>query len=312
MSKFDIIPCQPNTPEWLQLRKQGIGGSDAPGILGESKYENATPYQIYLEKLGLTDSKVIEDYQRRGHILEPAVLQWYREESKYDAQPVQAIYRSKEFPWMQFTPDADIEGHDINVQVKTSRLYSAWGDEHTDEIPLEIIIQSQHEMVVTGDPVTHIPVLLPSLEFRLFVVEADDAIQQSIIQAEHDFWHLNILQCVEPDATSSEDINIKFRSAHGGIAKIFAMTDIVKWEELKSCRERKKFYEGREEELKNHFKLIMGENSTLENEGGTKLATWNASKPGQKFDMDTFKKVYPAIYDRFLVDKPSHRTFLIK
>jgi putative phage-type endonuclease len=64
MSSLELIP---NTPEWLEARKEYIGASDAPVIMGVSPY--STPYQLWQKKLGL-----LEETQTfamaRGHSLE--------------------------------------------------------------------------------------------------------------------------------------------------------------------------------------------------------------------------------------------------
>ena len=63
-----------NTPEWEEMRKNKIGGSDAPVIMEVSPYK--TPYELWEEKLDLRPSATPTYNMARGHILEdPARLE---------------------------------------------------------------------------------------------------------------------------------------------------------------------------------------------------------------------------------------------
>lgn len=57
--------------EWLQWRKKGIGGSDAPVIVNAS--EHRTPLQLYDEKLSADITEEDNFIQRRGNEIEPRV-----------------------------------------------------------------------------------------------------------------------------------------------------------------------------------------------------------------------------------------------
>jgi putative phage-type endonuclease len=66
------------TPEQLELRRSGIGGSDIAAILGLSPY--ATPLDVFRSKV---ENYVQSDSWafRRGRLLEPVVAQIYAEET---------------------------------------------------------------------------------------------------------------------------------------------------------------------------------------------------------------------------------------
>lgn len=59
----------PNTPDWEKMRKDKIGASDAPVIMGISPYE--TPFQLWQRKVELKAEKQSTFYMQRGHDLEP-------------------------------------------------------------------------------------------------------------------------------------------------------------------------------------------------------------------------------------------------
>lgn len=56
---LEILKIEHNTPEWLEHRKTGIGGSDAAAILGLSPFK--TNIQVWEEKVGLREPDDISD-----------------------------------------------------------------------------------------------------------------------------------------------------------------------------------------------------------------------------------------------------------
>ena len=53
--------------EWLKLRQNGIGGSDAAAILGLNPYKS--PLAVYADKRGLTNPRRTRNPCGRGEIL---------------------------------------------------------------------------------------------------------------------------------------------------------------------------------------------------------------------------------------------------
>ncbi len=45
--QFEFIKAEQRSEEWLKLRREGLGASDIPAVLGISPYK--TPYQLWAE-----------------------------------------------------------------------------------------------------------------------------------------------------------------------------------------------------------------------------------------------------------------------
>lgn len=56
---LEKVKLKHNSPEWLQFRKSGIGGSEAAAILGLSPFK--TNVEVWEEKVGLREPKDISD-----------------------------------------------------------------------------------------------------------------------------------------------------------------------------------------------------------------------------------------------------------
>src|SRR3990167_10286820 len=97
----DAITCA-DRPSWLEARRQGLGASDAPVILGLSPWK--TPLALYAEKLGL---EIEEPEQTEamawGLRLQPVIIAAFQEQNPERvaiAKQEFVIDRSPEHPWM--------------------------------------------------------------------------------------------------------------------------------------------------------------------------------------------------------------------
>lgn len=308
---YEIIPVILNTPEWLELRRQGIGGSDAAPALGLSKW--TTPYQLYLDKIGEGEPVQENEPMYWGRTHEPNIIKRFRSDVDMIVDCPAAIYRSKINPFMQYTPDGLV----INnygtptrlLEVKTSRHGYGFGEPGSDEIPQEYLLQVQHGLIVTGLPVCDVAVLIGGSEYRQYEISADKELQEMVIEQEAAFWE-KVQKREEPEAVNEEDLKKRYRFSKA--QAIQATADIAtELEGLTLCKASIKGLEECESKLKAAIQSFMGENDTLEY-FGKPVATWKSTKPGQKFDVDTFKQVYPEIYNKYLIETASQRRFLIK
>lgn len=59
VGQMEVIKLIHNTPEWLEFRKSGIGGSDAAAICGVSPFK--TNVEVWEEKMGLREPADLSD-----------------------------------------------------------------------------------------------------------------------------------------------------------------------------------------------------------------------------------------------------------
>ena len=65
--------------EWLERRRKTIGGSDAAGIVGLSKW--ASPFSVWADKTGRAAEKADTETMRQGRDLEDYVARRWMEET---------------------------------------------------------------------------------------------------------------------------------------------------------------------------------------------------------------------------------------
>lgn len=174
------------TAQQLETRKTGVGGSDCAIVLGQSKWMTAR--QLYHEKRGEFVRPVDEqenEVQWWGRMLEPVVRQKYAERTGRTVMVPADTIRSEEHPFML----AHIDGYTDDgrgYEGKTAMLSTGWGEEGTDAIPTEYLLQVHHYMIVTKLPVFDVMTLI-GRKFSYYEVPADPELHAMIIEAEAEF-----------------------------------------------------------------------------------------------------------------------------
>lgn len=294
--------------QWLADRRTGIGGSDVAAILGMSKWR--TPLDVYLDKRGEAPERDDSEPMRWGRALEPLVRQEYADRTGRVVLAV-PMMRHPNYQWMIANVDGVADG-DRLLEVKTARTSMGWGEEGTDQVPADYLLQVQHYMIVTALPVADIAVLIGGSDFRIYEVRADAELQQSIIEAEGAFWE-RVQGGTPPDPVSYQDAVARF----GGSAAVGAVVASAEAEaahrELLQVNEAIAYAEGRAEELKAVIlRELADRGNVLTTPAGVTLATWNLAKAPARFDTAAFKAAHADLYQQFTKQGEASRRLLIK
>lgn len=187
--------------EWLQLRKTGIGGSDAGAICGMNPY--SSPMTVFQNKTCEVLEEQDNEAVRQGHDLEDYVAQWFMEATGLKVRRSNYMYRSEEYPFMIADVDRLVVGEDAGLECKTASAYNAdkWKD---GEIPLHYIMQCYHYMAVTGKRTWYIAAVILGREFTYRKLEWDDELIRQMIEAEQDFWENHVMKKVMPAPDGSK------------------------------------------------------------------------------------------------------------
>jgi putative phage-type endonuclease len=190
---------------WLEVRKQGIGSSDAAAACGLNPYMSML--ELWMIKTGRVQQN-IED-ESSGHAplywgkqLEPLVAEYYSMHTNNKVRRVNAVLQhpDPDKAFMLANLDYAVVGNeDVQIlECKTAGEYGAklW----RDGVPLYVLCQVQHQLAVTGKQAAHICVLLCGHETKIYKVSRNEAVIEQIIQAERLFW-----ECVENDVPPAVD-----------------------------------------------------------------------------------------------------------
>jgi putative phage-type endonuclease len=178
------LPVRQGTPEWLATRRNGIGGSDAPIIVGESPYRS--PFDLWTEKVGLVAPAAETDAMAWGRRLEPLVAAAYTEATGRRLRRVTRLLRNRERPWQLASIDREVVGERRLVEIKTTRS-PRW--DGADPVPGDVLAQLEHYLSVTGYDVADVAVLVGGSDLRVIEIGRDDAYIRDLIELEADFMH---------------------------------------------------------------------------------------------------------------------------
>lgn len=181
-----------------------LGGSDIAAILGLSRWK--TPLQVWGEKTG---NLIPEDISGKLHIrlgnkLEATVCDLFTEETGKKVARVNEALVHPKYPFLRGMIDRRVVGEKSVLEAKTTSSWNAkqWEGE---EIPQEYLIQTYFYMELMGAERGYVACLIGNQDFRVKILERDDALQKQMIEKAVDFWTRYIEPKVMPTMITSKD-----------------------------------------------------------------------------------------------------------
>lgn len=261
---------------WLAERRLGIGGSDAAAVFNLSPW--MTPLELYLDKRGeLPTPKRTRDEMEWGHRLEPVVRQAYADRTGQRVIANEPAFVHPQYPFMRCNLDGRIADSRKIYEGKIARFSDDWGEEGTDQVPIQYSFQAHHNMAVCDADVCDFGVLIGGSEFRIYTVEADLELRDMIITGEAAFWD-RIQNGEPPEPVNTSDALLlwgrksKSRKVQAGAAAIETAY------KLRLTQRHLAAISEEEEDLKLALMAEMMDSDTLVDRLGNTIATWRTGK----------------------------------
>ncbi len=305
--------------DWLQVRRQGIGSSDAAAACGIHPY--LSMLELWMTKTGRMSSNIdesIEGYSPMywGNTLEPMVAKYYQEQTGNKVRRVNAVLQHPDFDkaFMLANLDYAITGND-EVQILECKTAGEHGAKlWRDGVPLYVTCQVQHQLAVTGKQAAHICVLLCGHEAKIYKVERDERLIESIMEHERLFW-----QYVETDTPPNPDHSESAARALKQLyptAKPSSKVDLREdaganklFEQLLSYRASIEDIEQRYDHIKHQLQTLIADNEVAV--FGKGVISWKRSKDSVGLDSKAVIKAYPELLKQFIKTKQGSRRFVI-
>jgi putative phage-type endonuclease len=295
--------------EWLEFRKQGIGGSDAAAVAGLSRWKS--PMGVWLEKTGQVESEPSGEAAYWGTMMEPIIREEFTLRTGMNVRQVNSILQHRKFPYMLANIDGivtdPVKGEGV-FEAKTAGLYST--AEWEKGLPDEYAIQVQHYLAVTGLNFAYIAVLIGGNRFIWKYIERDEAAIDLLIQLEARFWKLvqnNTPPPIDGSKASTELLGRLY--PHGEKTELQLPPDtIALFEAYDEAREQEEAAHLLKETTANLLKDLLGkhEKGTV----GDRSVHWLEVNT-ERLDTKLFKAEEPELHAKYL--KPSsYRRFQIK
>lgn len=310
---------QMNYQQWLEVRKQGIGSSDAATACGLNPYMSML--ELWMIKTGRMQQNIEDESAGYaplywGKQLEPLVAQYYSMHTNNKVRRVNAVLQhpDEDKHFMLANLDYAVVGSD-EVQILECKTVGEYGSKlWRNGVPLYILCQVQHQLAVTGKQAAHICALICGHETKIYKVTRNETVIQHIINAERHFW-----QCVESGIPPSVDAS---DSAAKALQELYpeqiplTVEDLTQNEQAnylfnQLLEERHKVEQHQQyfDELKHQLQMMMKDAERAVFTGGS--VTWKKSQDSISLNSKALLKQHPEYLQQFPQTKSGTRRFQI-
>jgi putative phage-type endonuclease len=306
-----------NREQWLNVRKGGIGSSDAAAAVGLNPYKSQL--ELWMEKTGQEDKlpKVDPNDESSpmywGTLLESIVAAHYTKRTGNRVRRVNAVLRHPYHPWMLANLDREVLGApDVQIlECKTAGINGArlW----KDGVPEYVQLQVMHQLAVTAHQAADVAVLIGGQELQIHRIERDEALIKHLTELERQFWGY-VERKEAPPADGSDSANLALRCLYpqDGGQVIDLSQDLemsAAFSDLLAVRQVIATQTQVEAQLKHRIQQRMGEASQAIFEGGD--VTWKRSRDSFVLDTASLLKEQPHLLQQYALAKPGSRRFLV-
>lgn len=306
--------------EWLAMRKNGLGGSDAAVVAGLNQYKS--PFTLFLEKTGQIDADDVYETDEDGAFLsgseaayfgskdEEAVAAEFALRTKLKVRRDNRMMAHKDHPWMLANIDRRVVGTNEILECKTASEYLK-GEWEGDDLPQQYYIQGMHYLAVTGAKAVWFAVKIGGNKFIYKRIERDDEVIANLIAIEKDFWENHVVTGFAPPIDGSDASTNFLAKMFKGNPDSEMLLDVEAdqlIQELEEAKDSKKQIDELVKMYENRLKQKLGDVET--GKASTHLVTWK-SVSSSRVDSKLLKSEYPDIYEA-VVKSSASRRFIIK
>lgn len=301
--------------EWLSVRGNGIGSSDAAVAVGISPFKS--PLELWLEKTGRQQAPDLaaNDAVFWGSTLEHIIATVYAERTGAKVRKLNAVLQHPEYLFMLANLDRVVQhpkdGSGI-LEVKTAGVNSArfWEEGVPDSYQCQVL----HQLAVTSKEWCDVAVLIGGQDFRVYRVIRDDDKIADLIQREEKFWQC-VMQDIPPAADGSESsgkaLSSLYPADRGEVLDCSEDTGMNKlFSDYWAYRLQREAAEGQESLLKQQMQERLGFASGAVLDVGK--ISWRKVKDSTATDFKKLAEDHPELIAQYEVIKPGYRRFLVQ
>lgn len=303
--------------DWLSVRRNGIGSSDAAAAVGLNPYKSQLT--LWMEKTGRDDLFAPIDVNDEstpvywGTLLEPIVAASYVKRTGNRVRKVNAVLQHPDHSWMLANLDREVVGvPEVQIlECKTAGVQGArlW----KDGVPEYVVLQVQHQLAVTGKRAADVAVLIGGQELQIHRIKRDDLLIERLIQLEEVFWGY-VQSDVAPPVDGSDSADQALRRLYpNDVGSTLDFSQDLEmsaaFSDLVAVRQTLDTQTKLEALLKQRIQQRMGEASKAVFETGD--VTWRRSKDGVDIDLSKILADHPDYQETYAIPRPGSRRFLV-
>lgn len=294
--------------EWLSIRKNYIGGSEAGALIGLNEHE--TPYTLWAKKTGRIPEFAGNVTTRVGAYLEELVAKMFSEETGKRVRKKNRVIVNDAYPFACADVDRIIVGEQALLEIKTTNSIPVMRKTRAGEYPSTWYCQMTHYLAVTGFERAYLAVLVGGREFLTFTLERDQAEIDALMEAEEKFWKL-VQDDTPPEMDGSERTSGALREVYETVTKE-EEADLgdreVLLEEYRNLLKVREGYEKRLEQIK---QILMQELGSRERGAcGRFRVVWKEQRR-ETISVEKLREVYPEVDLSKVMKESTFRRFSI-
>ena len=293
--------------QWMELRRSGIGGSDAATIVGMNPY--SSKLTLYADKKGILPEKEDSEAMRLGRDLEDYVAQRFSEETGKRIKRSGYMWRHPTYEFILANIDREIVGEDAFLECKTTMNYERH-DYDSGAIPLNYYCQVMHCLGVTGCEKAYLAVLVFGKGLYWFEIKRDEDEINALIDNEVEFWQDYVLRERPPLADGSDSSMDTLSKLHprcdGNTTQIAGMDNAMRsYIELGEAIKR---LQAQQDEVKAQLCQTLGNSSV--GVGRDYSFSWK-TQSSRRINTKRLKEDHPEIYEEY-AEQTESRVFRVK
>lgn len=299
MKRMTIPTKNITRAEWLQLRRRGIGGSDASVIMGVNPYRSIL--QLWEEKTG--KFPVIDngnEYTYWGNVMEPIIRKEFMKRTGLKVRQKHAMIFHPDYPYIFADVDGivtDERGEKCIFEAKTASQYKE--EQWENGVPEEYVLQVQHYLAVCGMDKAYVAALIGGNRFVFHTIFRDEQLIGELLCREKAFWEGCVLTDIRPEADDSkateEYLNSKYsKTVPDTIQLDNSMKEVLT--EYTEVNTRLKELEKQKTGLANQIKAALEEHEKGEVDGT--VVFWKKIDREQ-VDRERLRREQPELYREY-------------
>ncbi|MFZ6755973.1 YqaJ viral recombinase family protein [Undibacterium sp. Ji50W] len=305
--------------DWLTVRKQGIGSSDAGTAVGLNPYQS--PLELWMVKTGRDAGlpKIDPNDETSptywGSLLEPIVAAHYTRRTGNRVRKINAVLQhpDPDKSWMLANIDREVTGAP-DVQILECKTAGEFGVRlWRDGVPEYIVCQVQHQLAVTGKAAADVCVLVCGQEIRIYRIARDDELIARLIELERQFWHYVETDSPPPvDGSESADMALRCLYPQDSGSHLDFTTDTEMSAIFADLVNLRADIDSREELaalLAQQIQQRLAQASTASFDSGR--VSWKRAKDSLRLDVEKLLQDQPDLLERYPLVRPGSRRFLL-
>lgn len=296
-----------NKAEWLSLRKNYIGGSDAGAVVGLNPYKSA--YALWAEKTGKVPEFEGNLITEVGSYLEEFVATLFERETGKKVRRKNRMMVNEDYPWACADVDRTVVGENSIVEIKTTNSFPAMRKFKNGEYPESWYCQMTHYLAVGGYDKAYLAVLIGCREFKIFELERDESEIAALMAEEEKFWKLvetDTPPAADGAASTSETISTLYPDSNDETVSLVAYEKDL--QQYMALTAQIKELETLKDEMANRVKAFMGESG--KGETSCYKVSWTSSER-KTFDAKKFAADHKDMELSEYYKISSYRTFKV-